>query len=166
MILLKSFTDPTLFLNLTSLKHFTSTKTIIMLLTVISPSLLNQNDGKLLLNPIPSNSFFSFSFYKHLSLLFSYWSIPLISCNSIGSYFKYESSDKLYKRAHISISLCTEGGMLNKITATETAVCNFSHFYWCSIHCFLPNRTLYESTAIIYLDSYALKTIQVLHKIQ
>ena len=39
-----------------------------------------------------------------------------------------------YVRAEFSISLWTEHGMLN---AAETAVYNFSHFYYCSIRCFL-----------------------------
>ena len=41
--------------------------------------------------------------------------------------FTLGSPDKLYIRAEISISFCTEDGMLN---VTETAANSFSNFYW------------------------------------
>ena len=58
----------------------------LLLLTVISLSLLWQIIGKLTFNPIFSVSSFVFRFEKHPSILFSYWSILLIFCNSTGSY--------------------------------------------------------------------------------
>ena len=62
LILLKSFSDPTLYLNLTSLKHSKFTKIIIMLLTVVSPSFLYLVVEKLTLNPLSSDSSFGLRF--------------------------------------------------------------------------------------------------------
>ena len=62
--------------------------------------------GKLfILNPVSPYSSFSFSFYKYLSLLFSYWSVPSSSCSSIGFNCVLEFSGKLYIRAEFSIFL-------------------------------------------------------------
>ena len=57
-----------------------------MILTMISPPLFYQNVGKLTLILISPDPSFSFWFYKHLSLLFSYWSIASISYSSNGSF--------------------------------------------------------------------------------
>ena len=96
------------------------------------PFLLYQIVRNLTFSPISPDSS-SFRFYKYLSLLFFYWSIPVFTFNSIGSYFfLLWSSDKLFIRAEFLTSLCTEDSMLS-----ETAVCNFSHFYRCSMWCFL-----------------------------
>ena len=124
-ILLKLFGNPTQYLNLTSLKLSISIKIIIMLSTVVSSSLLYQIVGKFTLNLISPDSFLSFRLYKYLFIQFSNWSTPLISCNSIGSYSLHLDPLINYIKAEFSISLSTEDGMLN---ATETAVCNFSHF--------------------------------------
>ena len=70
--------------NLTSLKNSMSIKIIIMLSTVILQSLLYQIVWNFTLNLIFFYFFFIFRLYKHLSLLFSYWSISLIACISIG----------------------------------------------------------------------------------
>ena len=117
-ILLKSFADPTLYLNLTSLNYSISTKIIKIVLSVISPSFLHQVVGKLTLNPISPNSSFCFRFYNYLSLQF-YWLLP----------FTLRLSVKLYIKADFSFSICIEDSILN---ATETAVCSFP-FYWCPI---------------------------------
>ena len=82
---------------------------------MISPSLLYQIFGKLTLVLISLDSFFSFSFYKYLSLLFSYWTFPLISCLLL---FTHGFSE-------FSISLCLENGV---VKATKTAICNFLIF--------------------------------------
>ena len=125
-ILLKLFANPTQFLNLTSLKHFISIKIMIMLLTVILKALLHQIVGHFTLNLIsPVSSYFS-RLHKYLFLLFFYWS------NSWLLFFTFGSADKLYIMVKFSISLCTEDDILN---ATETSVCNFSDFCWCSKHC-------------------------------
>ena len=108
------------YLNWTSLKHFISIKIILMLSTVISPSLLYQTDGNITLNQIPLDSSYFSRLYK---FLISYWSIPWLLLLTPGS------AIKLYIRAELTISFCTEEGMLN---ATEAAKCNSSEFYWCS----------------------------------
>ena len=84
--LLKLFENPTLYLNSTSLKLFIPIKIIIMLWTVISPSLFYQIVGKLTLNLISRDSFSSFRFCKYISFLLFYWSIPFIFFNPIGPY--------------------------------------------------------------------------------
>ena len=48
--------------------------------------LLYQIVGKLTLILLSPDPFFSFWLYKYLYFLFFYWSIHLISCNSIGFY--------------------------------------------------------------------------------
>ena len=85
LILLKSFADPILHLNLTSLKLSISTKIKITYLSVVLASLLYQI-GKLTLILISPDPSFSFWFYKCHTLLLSYWSISFISGNSIVSY--------------------------------------------------------------------------------
>ena len=77
--LLKLFAHPTLYMNLTSLKHSISTEIITMLSTVILPFLLYQIFGNLTLILISSD--FS-SFFQALPVSFhimlSYRSIPWI----------------------------------------------------------------------------------------
>ena len=70
--------SPTLHLNLTSFKHFIFIKDKV-LSSVISPPLHYQIVRNLTFILISPDSSFSFCFYKHLSLLFSYWSIPFVS---------------------------------------------------------------------------------------
>ena len=85
LIRLKSFSNPPLHLNFSSLNHSISTKITIMLVIAISPSLLYQIVEEFTLNSISSDFSFNFRFSKYLSLLFSYWLTPVISCNSVGS---------------------------------------------------------------------------------
>ena len=70
--LLKLFANPTLHLNFTSSKHSTSMKIIIMLSTVISPSLFYQIVRNFTLN---LDSSYFIRLFKYLFLLFSYMSI-------------------------------------------------------------------------------------------
>ena len=101
-ILLKLFANPTLHLNLTSLKHSIFIKIIITMLSAISPSLFYQIVGYFTFSP---DSFFS-RLQKHLTLLFSYQSIPWLLLFPLGY------SDNLYTRTEFSIYVCTDHGML------------------------------------------------------
>ena len=113
-----------------------------MLLIVISLSLLYLILGKLTLNPVSPNSFFSFKFYGSFPTIF----LLVNPLNFLQFYwlllFTFESFDKLYIRPEFSISLGSEDSMIN----AETAVYIFSYFCWCSICClckqlpFIRNR--------------------------
>ena len=101
-ILPNSFANQTLYLKWNSLKDSSSIKIIIMMSTVISPSLLYHIVGNLKLKLIsPDSSCFSW-LYKYLLILFSYWSIPWLLLLTLWS------GEKPYIRAVFSISLCTE----------------------------------------------------------
>ena len=116
LILLKLFANPNLYFNLTSLMHSAFIKNIVMLSTVILPSLFYQIVGNFTLNlTSPDSSSFS-RIYKHPSLLFSYLSMHWLFCFTLGSLYK------MYITADFSISLCPKNGMLS---VTGSAVCNF-----------------------------------------
>ena len=123
LILLKSFAGSILHLN--SLNLSISTKIIIMLLTMISPSILYKIVGNLTLVLISLDSAFSLRFYNFLSLLFSYRPIPLISCSSNASFLHLDSRINMCKckrNALLGSLYCFEDGMSDD---TETAVIFF-----------------------------------------
>ena len=85
------------------------------------PSLYLRKFKLIQISPDPS---FSFWLYKYLSLLFSYWSIPLIPCNPFGSY-------SLLFNLLINFTYglnSTFPVALSILSATKTTVCNFFQF--------------------------------------
>ena len=112
LLLLKSLVKPTLYLNLTSWKYSISTKIIIILLTVIWPSVLCPIVGKYALNPISCDSSFTFRCYKYLFPMFSCW--PIFNFLQIFWFLLlvFGSPAKLHIRFEFWVSLCIEHGYL------------------------------------------------------
>ena len=108
----KIFANPTLYLNLTSSKHSISTKIVIMLFTFILSSLLNPIVEKISSNLPSPDSSFSFRFYKNHSLLFFYWSIAFMYCNSIDFYSSHlDALMNCILRTNSPFLFCIEDGM-------------------------------------------------------
>ena len=132
LFLLKSFADTILYLYLTSLKHSISTKNIILLTIIFAISFLS-NCWKIY---IKYN--FLWFFLQFQILLVSFPSVFLLvnPLNFLQFYwfllFSLGSFGKLHARTEFSIPLSTEHYMIN-----GTKLCNFPHFYWCPVCCFL-----------------------------
>ena len=132
-ILSKLYANPSLLLDKTFPNYSISTKNIVMLLTIILPSLIYQIVGKLRLNLISSNSSFG-CYILQVSFPSIFLSINLSSFLQFNCLllFTLGSSDKLYIRAEFSVYFCSEDNMLLTL--------NHAIFHFCQsfMRSFLP----------------------------